>query len=213
MNHAFIDRYSRLDSPLHKLKPATKIKGISLFLMALLLVIPLLSPPHIWTGLVIYSAIMGLITLSSRVPFSFLLSRSALVLPFSVLIVFVNYVSGNFSLAQMIETTVKSLLSIFTLLLLTSTTPFHEILKQLSRWGTPKLFIIILSFMYRYFFLLMGEIEALERAVHMRHSSVSGWKRIRVYTNMIGMLLVRSYERAEHVYQAMQMRGFTGDFR
>ncbi|MCF7826966.1 MAG: energy-coupling factor transporter transmembrane protein EcfT [Candidatus Marinimicrobia bacterium] len=212
MNHAFIDRYSRLDSPLHKRSPATKILGVSVCLIALLFVIPLLNPPQIWAGLLIYSAIMVLITLSSSVPFSFLLSRSALVLPFSVLIVFVNYVSGNFSFAQMIETTVKSLLSIFTLLLLTSTTPFHEILKQLSRWGTPRLFIIILSFMYRYFFLLMGEIEALERAVHMRHSSVSGWKRIRVYTNMIGMLLVRSYERAEHVYQAMQMRGFTGDF-
>ncbi len=213
MNHAFIDRYSKLDSPIHRRSPSLKIKGLFLALIVLLFVIPLMNPPHIWTGLLIYATLMGTITLSSHVPFSFLLSRSALVLPFSVLIVFVNYISGNFSFAQMIETTAKSLLSIFTLLLLTSTTPFHKILKQLSHWGTPKLFIIILSFMYHYFFLLIDEIEALERAVHMRHSSVSGWKRIGVYANMIGMLLVRSYERAEHVYQAMQMRGFTGDFR
>ena len=65
--------------------------------------------------------------------------------------------------------------------------------------------------MYRYFFLLVAEIEALERATHMRHASVSGWKRIVVYANIIGMLLVRSFERAEKVYYAMRMRGFTGD--
>jgi len=211
VKHAFIDRFSKLNSPVHRLSTALKIESACLALALLLFGIPLLSDTHAWYGFGIYFAILALMALISQVPLTFLLSRSALVLPFSVLIVGVNYISGNFSLFQMMETTCKALFSIFTLLLLTSTTPFHEILKQLSRWRMPKLFIIILSFMYRYFFLLMGEIEALERAVHMRHSSVSGWKRIMVYTNMIGLLLIRSYERAEHVYQAMQMRGFTGD--
>ncbi|MCF7823193.1 MAG: hypothetical protein K9N35_03385 [Candidatus Marinimicrobia bacterium] len=213
MKHAFIDRFASLESPIHGLTPSLKIRLTFLALVLLLFGIPILTIPHIWHGLLLYAGLILLAALISRVPFPFLLTRSALVLPFSVLIVVVNYFSGNFSFPQMIETVCKSLLSIFTLLLLSSTTPFHEILKQLSRWRAPKLFIIILSFMYRYFFLLAGEIEALERAVHMRHSSVSGWKRILVYTNMISMLLVRSYERAENVYQAMQMRGFTGDFR
>ncbi len=211
MKHAFIDRYAHIKSPIHGLSPSLKIK-FGLFLLALLLIgIPMISSDFSRGAYWIYGFIVLIIALSSHVPFSFLLTRSALVLPFSVLIIIVNFFSGNFSLNHMIETLFKSLFSIFTLLLLTSTTPFHEILKQLSNWGAPKLFIIILAFMYRYFFLLVGEIEALERAVRMRHSSVSGWKRITTNANIIGMLLVRSFERAENVYRAMRMRGFTGD--
>lgn len=213
MKHAFIDRYARLNSPIHQLSPAVKITVTLLALVLLLFGLPLLGNPQNWIGFGMYACLILASALLSRVPLAFLMTRSALVLPFSVLIVVVNYFSGNFSFTQMLETVGKSLFSIFTLLLFSSTTPFHEILKQLSRWGIPKLLIIILSFMYRYFFLLTGEIEALERAVQMRHSSVSGWRRIRIYTNMIGMLLIRSYERAENVYHAMQMRGFTGEFR
>lgn len=211
MNHAFIDRYAHWESPIHRQSTSLKIKTGLLGLLLLLIGIPLLSVSTMWLAFQLYGFTAFIIAIYSRVPLAFLLSRSALVLPFSALIVVVNFFSGNFSFHQMVETLLKSLFSIFTLLLLTSTTPFHEILKQLSRWGVPKLLIIILSFMYRYFFLLVGEIEALERAVKMRHTSVSGWKRIRVYANMIGMLLVRSFERAENVYHAMQMRGFTGD--
>ncbi len=211
MKHAFIDRHANLNSSIHRLSPALKIKSTFLFLAVLLIGLPLLGYKNALVGFCVYGILALVTALISQVPFFFLLTRSALVLPFSALIVTVNYFSGNFTLAQMVATLFKSLLSIFTLLMLTSTTPFHEILKELSRWGFPKLFIIILAFMYRYFFLLVGEIEALERALQMRHSTVHGWQRIKVYANIVGLLLVRSYERAERVYHAMQMRGFTGD--
>ncbi len=213
MKQAFIDRYARLTSPIHRLSTGFKIKFTLLLLALLLLGFPLLGFTIALPGYGIYTFLILTIALLSRVPFSFLLTRSALVLPFSALIVVVNYFSGNLALAQMSETLIKSLLSIFTLLLLTSTTPFHEILKQISRWKAPGLLVIILAFMYRYFFLLVAEIEALERATKMRHASVSGWKRIRVYANIVGLLLIRSFERAEKVYDAMRMRGFTGDLR
>lgn len=211
MNHAFLDRYARLDSPVHNLSDPKKIIFMLVALSVLLLVVPFLSENWTWSIILLYTTTMFLVAGISRVPFKFLLTRSALVLPFSALIVVVNYFSGNFSLDEMLLTVTKSLLSIFTILLLISTTAFNDILKQLSKWGTPKLMIIIFSFMYRYFFLLVGEIESLEKAVAMQHTSLSGWKRFRTYSNMVGMLLIRSFDRAERVYQAMQMRGFTGD--
>lgn len=211
MNHAFLDRYANLDSPVHRLSDPKKMRIMLLALSVLLLLVPFLSEYWAWSIIILYATAMLLVAGISRVPFKFLLTRSALVLPFSVLIVVVNYFSGNFSLDQMLLTVSKSLLSIFTILLLVSTTAFNDILKQLSRWGVPKLMIIIFSFMYRYFFLLVGEIESLEKAVAMRHASLTGWKRFRTYSNMVGMLLIRSFDRAERVYQAMQMRGFTGD--
>lgn len=211
MKHAFIDRYAHEESPIHGLHTATKIKITLILLIVLLIGLPLLRSGSAKFVLLVYGFTVLIIAFLSRLPLRFLLTRSALVLPFSALIVIINFFSGNFSLNQMIETLCKSFFSVFTLLLLTSTTPFHEILKQLSRWGAPKLIIIILAFMYRYFFLLVGEIEALDHAVRMRHTSVSGWKRMKVNANIIGMLLIRSFERAENVYHAMRMRGFTGD--
>ncbi len=211
MNHAFLDRYARLSSPIHKLKSSSKLMAGIIGLLLLLILFPILNPQSTLYCYAGYAIGLGLVALISRVPLSFLLTRSALVLPFSALIILVNYISGHFSGPQLLETLIKSLLSVFTLLLLTSTTPFHAIHKQLSYWRAPELLIIILSFMYRYFIVLAGEIEALERGIKMRHSSISGWGRIDVYANIIAMVLIRSYERAEKVYQAMRMRGFTGD--
>ena len=54
--------------------------------------------------------------------------------------------------------------------------------------------------------------ETLRQAIAMRHATLSGWRRIRIYANIIGLLIIRSYERAERVYLAMRMRGFTGEF-
>ncbi|MCF7808735.1 MAG: energy-coupling factor transporter transmembrane protein EcfT [Candidatus Marinimicrobia bacterium] len=211
MNHAFLDRYATLESPLHRLPASIKMLFTLSALGLLLLVVPFVSHTWGWVLIITYAGLMSLLAIISRVPLTFLLTRSTLVLPFSVLIVVVNYFSGNFSFNQMLITVSKSLLSIFAILLLISTTPFNSILKQLSRWGASRLMIIIFSFMYRYFFLLVGEIESLEKAVAMRHSSLSGWKRFKTYANMVGMLMIRSFDRAERVYQAMQMRGFTGD--
>jgi len=211
MNHAFIDRYARLKSPIHNLKSSQKLLSAFSMLALLLLGLPLLNFGNALFGILLYGFWLLMIAIISRIPLTFLFSRSALVLPFSALIVIVNFYSGNFEFDQMIVTLFKSFFSVFTLLLLTSTTAFNDILKQLSQWGMPRLLITILAFMYRYFFLLLDEIEALERAVQMRHSSVTGWKRIKVYSNIIGVLLIHSFERAENVYQAMQMRGFSGD--
>ena len=213
MKYAFIDRYARLSSPIHQLGTSTKLTSALLGLGILLVLLPLGSNNFTLTGLLAYAIIAYLVALNSKLPLRFLLSRSALVLPFSALIIVVNFLSGHFSTAQLVETLVKSLLSVLTLLLLTSTTPFHEIIKQLSHWGTPRLMIIILSFMYRYFFVLMGEIESLEHGIKTRYPSVAGWQKMKVYANIIGMLLIRSFERAEKVYQSMRMRGFTGELR
>lgn len=211
MRHTFIDRYAYHESPIHTLDTAFKMKITFTALTLLLLCLPLLPGPIAFAAYFLYGTLIILLAVIARIPLGFLAVRSALVLPFSALIVLVNYSAGNFSALQMLETLFKSVASVFTLLLLASVTPFHQILKQLARWRTPKLIILTLSFMYRYFFLLRGEMEALEQAVNMRWGSMKGWHRIKIYSNIVGILLLRSFERAQIVYQAMQMRGFSGD--
>jgi len=211
MTHFSLEQYVTGPSSIHELPVAVKLIALLSFLLLLLIITPVFSL-GIRYGL--YSCwglfLLG-ITHKSNVPLRLLVSRSALVLPFSGLIIMVNLLAGQFTLAQTIETLIRSLFSVFALLLLNTTTPFHAILKQFSQWKFPQLIILVLAFMYRYFFLLVSESQALRQVVFMRHPALSGWPRVRIYANIIGLLIIRSYERAERVYQAMRMRGFTGE--
>lgn len=81
----------------------------------------------------------------------------------------------------------------------------------------PRLLIAIISFMYRYLFVLADEATRLLRAREARSAApVNGrtggglvW-RAKVAGGMVGQLLLRSFERSERVYNAMLARGYRG---
>jgi cobalt/nickel transport system permease protein len=73
--------------------------------------------------------------------------------------------------------------------------------------------------MYRYIFVIGEEAQRLMRARQCRSAVVgrsSGgslrW-RARVLGNMVGSLFIRSYERAERIYDAMRSRGYDGEMK
>ena len=114
----------------------------------------------------------------------------------------------------------KSWLSVQVALLLTFTTPFHDLLDALRELRLPRILVAIIGFMYRYLAVLGEEAQRLMRARAARSAVAEGvagggtiaW-RARVTGNMVGSLFLRSYERSERIYAAMQARGFEGTFR
>lgn len=112
----------------------------------------------------------------------------------------------------------KSWLSVQVALLLTFTTPFHDLLDALRELRLPRIMVAIIGFMYRYLAVLGEEAQRLMRARAARSAVVAGgggtlaW-RARVTGGMVGSLFLRSYERSERIYAAMQARGFEGTFR
>jgi cobalt/nickel transport system permease protein len=81
----------------------------------------------------------------------------------------------------------------------------------------PRLLVAIISFMYRYMFVLVDETMRLLRAREARSARLSTRKgggsllwRARVAGNMVGQLFLRSYERSERIYNAMLARGYRG---
>jgi cobalt/nickel transport system permease protein len=77
----------------------------------------------------------------------------------------------------------------------------------------PRVMTMILSFMYRYLFVLVDEVMRLKQARDSRSFGGSRWWQLRVIGNMVGTLFIRSYERGERVYAAMLARGFDGHSR
>ncbi|MEJ2757664.1 MAG: cobalt ECF transporter T component CbiQ, partial [Anaerolineales bacterium] len=121
-------------------------------------------------------------------------------------------------LVRFISILVRAWLSVQVAILLTATTSFPDLSHGLRHLRVPLILIAVLSFMYRYLFVLSEEAERLLQARAARSARVPGGKSTSVFWraknagNMVGQLFLRSYERSDRVYQAMVARGFEGKF-
>jgi cobalt/nickel transport system permease protein len=104
----------------------------------------------------------------------------------------------------------KFALTVSAALLLIATTSFPGVCHALRRLGFPALFVSQLLFLYRYLFVLMEEAMRIIRAREMR-SFGTGSTGIKVSARLIGILFLRTVDRAERIYYAMLSRGFQGD--
>ena len=77
----------------------------------------------------------------------------------------------------------------------------------------PLVLTMLLSFMYRYIFVLTDELMRMRQARDSRSFGGSRLWQIKTAGRMIGSLFIRSYERGERVYAAMAARGFDGHGR
>jgi cobalt/nickel transport system permease protein len=221
MHHDFIDRYSRLNSPVHSLDPRAKI--IALFTLIIVCVI---TPPNEWWPFCIYAAIVVIIAAASRLPAKYLLTRVLVVLPF-VLVVAIfmpfmhkggpSYDLGLFSVSRegliiLWGVAIKALISVSCLILLSATTPFNDLMHGFERLHVPRFFTTTSALMYRYIFVIIDEAERMGRARDSRNFRGQWLWHAGVVGRMAGTLFLRSQERAERVYNAMSSRGFDGTF-
>ncbi len=210
MKHAFWDKYSYLDSPIHRFSPNLKLL-FTLFSIIIFTLLPFGLLLYLAAG---YGIFMSVTIYVSRVPVNFLLRRVLVILPFIIPLILLNlfFRDGN-KIEVSILISVRSILSILLLLVLVSTTRFDRIIKTLEKWRIPAVLLTILSFMYRYIFLLVDEIEKMARSVRLRSAHKHKYLIFRSYISMAGMLFIKSFDRAERVFQAMEMRGYSGNWK
>jgi len=127
-------------------------------------------------------------------------------------------VSGQ-GLREFTTIALKSWVSVQAALVLAFTTPVHELIDGLRQLRLPWIMVAIIGFMHRYLGVLSDEATRMTRARAARSAVVDGrggrsiWWRARVTGALVGSLFLRSYERSERIYAAMQARGFEGEFR
>jgi len=226
MKHGFIDQYSSLNSFIHRLDPRVKLITTLAFVIAVVT-----TPPTAWWAFALYLVIVFGFILWSKLPIGFVLKRSLVIVPFVVMIaIFIPFfkqgeVAGSYNIWQwqvsitygglliLWNVVIKAWLSVLSMILLTATTPLPNLLKGMEQLRLPKIMVMILSFMYRYIFVLIDEVLRMKRARDSRNFGGRRMWQIKTMGNMIGTLFVRSYERGERVYQAMLSRGFDGQIR
>ncbi|MCI5224764.1 MAG: cobalt ECF transporter T component CbiQ [Candidatus Electrothrix sp. AR4] len=214
------EQFSQGTSLLHRADPRGKLVGTGV----LSLIIALCQN--------IRTALAGLLTalvlvLAARLPWKRVLHRLLVVNSFNILLWFVlpltyggtqlieiakiSLSEPGLSLALLITVKANAIILIFISLLATSTAAqLGHGMQQL--WISPKLCLLLL-FSYRYIELIYQELQRLRRAAKLRcFQPGTNLHTYKTYSYMLGMLLVRSWNRAARVQQAMLLRGFSGNF-
>lgn len=108
----------------------------------------------------------------------------------------------------------KAVAILLLMLILLATAELNDTLKAAHALHVPGLLVQLLVLTYRYLFVVSSELARLRVALRVRgYRNRATRHSYRTVGHVAGTLLVRGYERAERVGQAMRCRGFDGQFR
>ena len=106
---------------------------------------------------------------------------------------------------------IKGSLTVTASMLLIATTGIEKLAAALRLLRAPKIFVLQLLLTYRYIAILMEEVLRIVRAYSLRAPGQKGiqWK---VWGSLVGQLILRTFDRAQRIYEAMSLRGFSGEY-
>ena len=207
----YLDRYGRNRSLCHRLPPRLKL------LLTLGVVLAGVSiPVKFWPA---YGVLMSLVFIGhsvAHIPLSYLVRRLAIFMPMVCMLSLSVPISQGFAAGWEIMAGIlfRTTLSFVAMLWLVNVMPFDQLLVTLRQLWVPDIIVAMLSFMYRYIFVLWDELDKMRVARRARSfGGVSLWHRWTSAAQLIGMLLIRAMERAERVHGAMCARGWDGVVR
>ena len=97
-------------------------------------------------------------------------------------------------------------------ILLVAVTEFPKIIHALTHLRVPAIITMIISFLYRYLFVLIDVGARLQRAQTLRSFNGRG-RGLKVLGSLLGQLLLRTLDRSQRIHMAMLCRGFDGEVR
>lgn len=105
----------------------------------------------------------------------------------------------------------KGVFALMASFLLIATTNIEKICYALRMLKAPEILVTQLLMTYRYVSLLLHETGTMMNAYFLRAPGQKGLH-FSAWGSFVGQLLLRSMDRAQELYQSMQMRGFHGAF-
>jgi cobalt/nickel transport system permease protein len=218
-NIGYLDTLSYKDTFVHRLDPRVKILVSFMFILFVVS-----FPKYEISGLIPFFIYPVFLLTAGDIPLSVILKKVLFVSPFALFIGIFNPLFDTNVLLTLygipitggwisfLSIMVKFILTVSTALLLIAATSFLGLCEALERLKLPKVFVIQLLFLYRYLFVLLEETFRMLRARDARSFGKKG-RDVKTFIRLISVLLVRTVERAERIYQAMLSRGFKGEIR
>jgi cobalt/nickel transport system permease protein len=216
-NLGLIDTLANQQTAVHNLDPRTKLMTTLVFIITVMS-----FDRYDISGVVPFFIFPFFMIRVGNLPTSYMFKRIAIILPFVIFIGILNpffdrstlikigpvAISGG--MISFFSILLRCILTVFAALTLIATTGFHGICMALERIRVPNMFVVQLLFVYRYLFVLIEEASRMSRARALRSFSSSGMG-FKVWSSIIGHLLLRTIDRARRIHLAMLSRGFTGE--
>ncbi|MEM8640487.1 MAG: cobalt ECF transporter T component CbiQ [Cyanobacteria bacterium P01_G01_bin.54] len=212
-----IDRYAHLTSPLHRWELRTKFVG----LLAVMFVSSGLQHPLL---LAVSALVTALLYRLSRLPRALLLSYwrypGALI---AIVVLLMPWLVGETviwqwgplrltqeGLLQVLQIAVRFLCIVTLSVVLFGTAPLARSLRTLQALGVPGLLVDMGLLTYRYLQLSDRNRRTMQNAMRLRGFNPKAFSRrnLRLWAQLAGNLLIRSYDQSLRVYQAMVLRGY-----
>jgi cobalt/nickel transport system permease protein len=226
-----VDIYQEGNSAIHRRDARVKLALALAFIVAITAL-----PEGAWLSYLLVVLALGFILGVSRISPVLVLKRSLVAIPFAMAALTLIFTRegttiiaatlGRWTVSISHEGVVafssiltKGWLSVVVATMLVTTTTFPDLVSAMRWLRIPTVLVSVISFTYRYIFIIADEALRLHRAKEARSASPQGsgrrsiiW-RSRVLGGMIGSLFLRSYERSERIHAAMLSRGFDGAIR
>ena len=208
-----LSQLSEAGSCIHGIHPTAKLLATAVF------VITVVSFGRYDFGrLVPYIFFPTLLTALSETPYSMLLKRFLVALPFCLFAGITNAIfdrtsafavgglSVSYGVVSLFTVVFRAYLCVMAVLLLISATPLLDLTNSMRRLKIPHIFVVIFEMTYRYLGVLFEEAYSMHLAYSLRSQKGKGIE-MKDMGSFIGQLLLRSFDRAERVYHAMKCRG------
>jgi cobalt/nickel transport system permease protein len=205
------------NSPVHRLHPGAKIITTLVYIGTVVS-----FPSRELSGLGVYILYPAVLMSLSGTPWKPLLARLLVSLPFALMgavsnlillkdtVLYIGPLAVTAGMVSFASILYRTLLAVLAALILAASTPFPDIIRSLTRMGMPRVLGLQMVMTWRYVSLLLSEAAGMYTAYLLRSGERQKGINMKDMGSFLGLLLVRSFDRAERVYQAMKCRGFDG---
>ena len=211
-----LDEFARADTAIHRLDPRAKV------VVTLAFVVTVASFDRYTVAALMPFAVFPIaLAVLGRLPAGYLAKNVALAIPFALLIGLFNPFFDRevvFHLGSLPVTTgwiscasivVRALLTLGAALVLVALTGFPAVCAALEGLGMPRVFAAQMQFLHRYLFVLVDDAARSTRALALR--SGGNAPRPTTVASLLGLLLLRTWQRAERIHLAMLARAYQGE--
>lgn len=211
-----LEELTNKKTPIHRLQPSVKLVITVIYLITVISY----GPGEV-SGLIPYFLYPVFLMTFSEIPWKPLLQRVLIALPFTLFVgisnlffgrnyvAFIGTIGITAGMVSFCSILIKTILTVMAVLILIATTRMDDLLYAMLRFRLPSILVLQIMMTFRYLGVLAEEISIMYHAYILRAPKEKGIK-LQDMGPFLGQLIIRSFDRAERIYNAMKCRGFEG---
>lgn len=203
LNEVFSDCFAQKRNYLTEIDARPKV------LFAALAIIIIVLSRNFCAPLIAFFLSLALL-LSIRIPSRIILLRLAAPLSMAGVIFLIQVFFYGMSPIRGFLIVGKVIGAVSLIIFLSMTTPVNKVLNAARRFKIPDTWVEIAMLSYRYIFVLLKDAATVGNAQKARLGYSSLARSLRSFGELMGLTVIKSYDRSIAVYEAMMLRGYNG---